>query len=418
MSIAVIGLGYVGLNLASSLIRAGFDVFGIDTSEKTVLAVNSMQVAEDVLPKDRQVNLMENGFSASTDSSKIKVADVVLICVPTPLDHNGQAVITHVQKASETVAINMKNGVLVILESTVYPGTTEGLVKTILETSGMLAEKDFNLGFSSERVDPGNLDFGLENTPKILAALSEQGLRRMEHLYSKVSNRLVCTLDVKAAELSKLLENSYRLLNIAMVNEFARVFAKSELNLRHAIDLAATKPFGFQPFYPTAGAGGHCIPVDPVFLIEYLKGKTDYSSKSLLELAIGSNKESVNQVCKVVITEFEKLLSKDELAQILIVGVTYKPNSSDTRESPGIEVIKQLSAKGFKFRYFDPHVERLEIDGWTDESIGDLSTYFVSPTLVIYLQPHDKNPTEEILSKAEVVFDATHKLCGSNVRRV
>lgn len=418
MRIAVIGLGYVGLNLSSSLVEAGFPVIGIDVSEKTVKAVNSMQISEDILSKNKQFKMTENGFTASTDNGNINDADVVVICVPTPIDHHGRAVISFVQEAAEAVASNMKNGTLVILESTVYPGTTEGLVKTILETSGMVAEKDFNLGFSSERVDPGNQNFGLENTPKIVAAASEQGLRRMEQLYSKISKQIVCTLDIKAAELSKLLENSYRLLNIAMVNEFARLFANSDINLRLAIDLAATKPFGFQPFYPSAGAGGHCIPVDPVFLIEFLQRETDYTSKSLLEIAIESNKESVSKVCKVVISEYERLLSNDKSTQILIVGVTYKPNSSDIRESPGVEIIKQLFGRGIKFRYFDPNVERLKIDDWMDESVKNLDDFFTCQTIVIHLQKHDKNPTEEILSKAAMIIDATHKLSGSNVRRV
>ncbi len=354
--VGVVGLGYVGLPLAVEKAKAGFKVIGFDIQQKRVDMVNRGEnYIGDVVSDDLKA-VVENGkLSATTDYDWLRNCDVVTICVPTPLDKFKQPDLTYVVNTAEEIAKRLHKDMLIVLESTTYPGTTEEVVKPILERTGLVCEKDFYLAFSPERVDPGNLLYKTKNTPKVVGGVGQKSTEIAKLLYESVLEAPVFVVSSpKEAEMAKILENTFRLVNIALINEMAILARKMNINIWEVIQAAATKPFGFMPFYPGPGVGGHCIPIDPLYLT-YKAKEYDYHTR-LIEIAGEINDfmpEYVTQRTMELLNERKKCLNG---AHVLLVGVAYKGDVSDTRESPALKVLEHLEKYNAKVVPVDPYV--------------------------------------------------------------
>ena len=355
--VGVIGLGYVGLPLAVEKAKAGFQVLGFDIQPEKVDKINRGEnYIGDVVPEELST-LSQNGhLSATGDFSRIRECDVLAICVPTPLDEFKQPDLSYVVNTAKTIASYLHKDMLVVLESTTYPGTTEEVLLPILSASGLEVGKDFYLAYSPERVDPGNLRYKTKNTPKVVGGCTPLCLEHAKALYEAVLEAPVFTVSSpKEAEMAKILENTFRIVNCALANEMAIVCRKLGINIWEVIDAAATKPFGFMPFYPGPGVGGHCIPIDPYYLT-YKARSVDYHTR-LIELAGEINDfmpEYVTSRLQDLLNEQEKPLKN---SKILLLGVAYKGDVDDVRESPALKVWSQLEAKGAEVIYHDPYCQ-------------------------------------------------------------
>jgi len=355
--ISVIGLGYVGLPLAVEIAKAGYRVIGIDINKKAVEKINQCDnYISDVDDRDL-VEVVQNAkFMAVSDYSLLSEADCIVICVPTPLDINKQPDISYIKAAVEQTAKYLHGDTLVILESTTYPGTTEELLKPVLEReSGLKCEKDFYLAFSPERVDPGNAVYKTKNTPKVVGGVGKSSTQIAADLYRNVLESDVFEVSSPAvAEMEKILENTYRHINIALINEMAIICEQMNINIWEVIDAAKTKPYGFQAFYPGPGIGGHCIPLDP-FYLTWKAREFDYHTR-LIELSGEINQYMPQYVIEriyKILNRFKKPLNG---SKILIMGVAYKPDLGDYRESPSLKVIELLEEEGVEVSYHDPYV--------------------------------------------------------------
>ena len=355
--VGVIGLGYVGLPLAVEKAKAGFQVLGFDILPEKVDKINRGEnYIGDVVPEELST-LSQNGhLSATGDFSRIRECDVLAICVPTPLDEFKQPDLSYVVNTAKTIASYLHKDMLVVLESTTYPGTTEEVLLPILSASGLEVGKDFYLAYSPERVDPGNLRYKTKNTPKVVGGCTPLCLEHAKALYEAVLEAPVFTVSSpKEAEMAKILENTFRIVNCALANEMAIVCRKLGINIWEVIDAAATKPFGFMPFYPGPGVGGHCIPIDPYYLT-YKARSVDYHTR-LIELAGEINDfmpEYVTSRLQDLLNEQEKPLKN---SKILLLGIAYKGDVDDVRESPALKVWSQLEAKGAEVIYHDPYCQ-------------------------------------------------------------
>ena len=355
--VGVIGLGYVGLPLAVEKAKAGFQVLGFDILPEKVDKINRGEnYIGDVVPEELST-LSQNGhLSATGDFSRIRECDVLAICVPTPLDEFKQPDLSYVVNTAKTIASYLHKDMLVVLESTTYPGTTEEVLLPILSASGLEVGKDFYLAYSPERVDPGNLRYKTKNTPKVVGGCTPLCLEHAKALYEAVLEAPVFTVSSpKEAEMAKILENTFRIVNCALANEMAIVCRKLGVNIWEVIDAAATKPFGFMPFYPGPGVGGHCIPIDPYYLT-YKARSVDYHTR-LIELAGEINDfmpEYVTSRLQDLLNEQEKPLKN---SKILLLGIAYKGDVDDVRESPALKVWSQLEAKGAEVIYHDPYCQ-------------------------------------------------------------
>ena len=355
--VGVIGLGYVGLPLAVEKAKAGFQVLGFDIQPEKVDKINRGEnYIGDVVPEELST-LSQNGhLSATGDFSRIRECDVLAICVPTPLDEFKQPDLSYVVNTAKTIASYLHKNMLVVLESTTYPGTTEEVLLPILSASGLEVGKDFYLAYSPERVDPGNLRYKTKNTPKVVGGCTPLCLEHAKALYEAVLEAPVFTVSSpKEAEMAKILENTFRIVNCALANEMAIVCRKLGVNVWEVIDAAATKPFGFMPFYPGPGVGGHCIPIDPYYLT-YKARSVDYHTR-LIELAGEINDfmpEYVTSRLQDLLNEQEKPLKN---SKILLLGIAYKGDVDDVRESPALKVWSQLEAKGAEVIYHDPYCQ-------------------------------------------------------------
>jgi len=358
--VGIIGLGYVGLPLAVEVAKAGFQTLGFDHNEEKVGLINKGEsYVEDI---DAQIikELIEKGkLKATEDFSFIEEQDVVCICVPTPLGPSQEPDISAIISASEQISKHLRNGSLIILESTTYPGTTEEVVLPILQNNGRKVEENFFLGYAPERVDPGNKKYTLGNTPKVVSAIGGEAKELTKLFYSQICARVICLSSPKAAEMTKLLENIFRCVNIALVNELMVLCDRMGINIWEVVEAASTKPFGFMPFYPGPGLGGHCIPVDP-FYLSYKAREYDFHTE-FIELA-GKINENMPYY---VVSKISEALNKDKKSingsKILILGVAYKRDISDTRESPAIKIIELLLKEGAAVSYHDPYVEELRV---------------------------------------------------------
>lgn len=357
----IVGQGYVGLPLARAATDAGVAVIGLDRDGATVADLNSGRSHIDDISDDAVGQMLGNGYRVSDDPTVQGDASTIIICVPTPLSDSGGPDLTAVRSAASSAAEHLSEGTLVILESTTYPGTTEEEVAPLLETSGLRCGTDFHLAFSPERVDPGNPTYGITNTPKVVGGVTEECTAAAVEFYRQFIDRVVPAKGPREAEMAKLLENTYRHVNIALVNEMAIFCRELNIDLWDAISLAATKPFGYQPFYPGPGVGGHCIPIDPNYLS--YKVKTLGYPFRFVELA----QEINNRMPDYVVTRVMEMLNDSGLAlsraRVLLLGVTYKPNIADQRESPAEPVARKLLAGGAEVVYHDPYVDTWSIDG-------------------------------------------------------
>jgi len=360
--VAVLGLGYVGLPLACEFARAGFTVQGIDVDGAKIGRLKSGRSHVQDVPDERLQPLIESEAILPTDDfSVLARCDAVIICVPTPLRKTRDPDISYIVSAVDEIARYVHRGMLVVLESTTYPGTTEEVIQPKLEATGLRAGRDFFLAFSPERVDPGNAGFATHNTPKILGGVTPACGRVAGALYETAIERVIQVSSTRAAEMVKLLENTFRSVNIGLVNEMALMCDRLGLDVWEIIDAAATKPFGFMPFYPGPGLGGHCIPIDPHYLSWKLKS-LNYTAR-FIELASEVNTQMPHYVVSKVVDVLNSQQKSVRGARILILGVAYKKDVGDVRESPALDVIKLLADRGADIRYNDPYADEISIDG-------------------------------------------------------
>ncbi|GAA1425009.1 nucleotide sugar dehydrogenase [Streptomyces thermospinosisporus] len=397
----------MGLPLARSAAAAGLKVVGLDRSRQVVDGLNSGRSHVDDITDAEVATMLEQGFCASDRPEVIAEAAAVVICVPTPLTEYGSPDLGAVHVAVEDIAAHFTPGTLVVLESTTYPGTTDEVVRPRLEAGGLKAGRDFHLAFSPERIDPGNASFGLENTPKVVGGVTADCTKAARALYERFVARVVEAKGTREAEMAKLLENTYRHVNIALVNEMSMFCREIGVDLWDAIRCASTKPFGFAPFYPGPGVGGHCIPIDPNYL--------SYKVRSLgipfrfVELA-----QEINQRMPVhVVNRAADLLNDEGKAvrgsRVLLIGVTYKPDISDQRESPALAVAENLIARGAALVYFDPHVEDWTVGGEQIERVGDYLAAAEAADLTVLLQPHREIDLDLLADRARKLFDTRGK---------
>lgn len=403
-AVAVIGQGYVGLPLARESSRAGFEVYGIDVNPAVVSQLNAGHSHVDDVSDDDIATMIGSGYQATTDFGVVDKSDTVVICVPTPLAAGGEPDLGPLTGALGQVAEHMHPGLLVVIESTTYPGTTDEVAVPILERSGLSAGYDFYLAFSPERIDPGNPSFGLSNTPKIVGGFNLESGDRAADFYGAFVHRVVRAKGTREAEMAKLLENTYRHVNIALMNEMARFCRDLNVDLWDVIDAASTKPFGFQPFRPGPGVGGHCIPVDPNYLSHNVRTRLGYPFR-LVELA----QEINGSMPTYVASRVQDVLNTDGLAvknaRVLLLGVTYKPNVADTRETPAEPLAKILLQRGAALSFHDPYVDHWKVNGVTLDCVDDLDAAIQDSDICILLQSHLEYDVGWLEAKAPRLFD-------------
>lgn len=404
----VVGLGYVGLPLAVEKAKAGFKTIGFDIQEEKVNLVNEgHNYIGDVVDSDL-AELVKNGrLSATSDFSFIKDVDFIAICVPTPLDIHQEPDISYVRESAEAVSRYLKSGTMVVLESTTYPGTTEELIKPILEKgSGLVCGQDFYLGFSPERVDPGNLIYKTKNTPKVVGAIGTEAAEVISAMYRAVLEGEVYTVSSPAvAEMEKILENTYRNVNIGLINEIGRLCNEMGISVWEVIDAAKTKPYGFQAFYPGPGLGGHCIPLDPYYLT--WKAREYGFHTTLIENSMVINDGQPEYCVERAMHILNRQKKAINGAKVLMLGVSYKNDIDDYRESPAIRVMKELKKVGADVEYYDPWVSEFRnMYGQSGKSIKELTPAIVQGfDLVMVTAAHHNVDYEMIQKNARVVFD-------------
>lgn len=402
--LVVIGQGYVGLPLSRAASNAGFNVTGLDVSQKIVDDLNAGVSHVEDIPDTVLKGMLEKGYQATTDNSVIQEADVVVICVPTPLGDAGRPDLQAVEAATASIADNLRRKSLVVLESTTYPGTTEELLQPVLEADGRKLDEDFYLAFSPERIDPGNKTYTLENTPKVVGGVTNESGDLAVSFYSQFIEEVVKVKGAKEAETAKLLENTYRHINIGLVNEMAKFSHELGIDIWEVIKAAKTKPFGFQAFYPGPGVGGHCIPIDPSYL-NYSVRKALGHPFRFVDLAEDINNSMPNYVVQRVqdlLNQHQKSLNG---SKVLLLGVSYKANISDQRHSPAIPVGAGLAEKGAIVSYHDANVPTWSINGTEHESVADLEQSVEEADIVILLQAHREYKIAELAPKAKLFFD-------------
>jgi UDP-N-acetyl-D-glucosamine dehydrogenase len=414
----VLGLGYVGLPLSRAMTRAGLSVVGVDVAVEVVDALNAGRSHVDDVPDADLAAMRATGFHATREEAAIASAGTAVICVPTPLSEHDGPDLRAVIAAGRAVGRQLRPGALVVLESTTYPGTTEEVLRPILEgESGLRAGVDFALAFSPERIDPGNDRFDATNTPKVVGGLTPACTDRAAGFYQRFVATVVRTKGTREAEVAKLLENTYRHVNIALVNEMARLCHELGVDLWDAIRAAASKPFGFQAFYPGPGVGGHCIPIDPNYLNHSLRTKLGYPSR-FVELA-----HEINATMPAyVAARAQNILNEAGLATngagILLLGVTYKPDVADQRESPAVPLARHLNNIGAKITYHDPYVTDWRVAGVEMLRTDDLAGAVAAADLVILVQNHRHYQVDALAIRARRFFDTRGATTGGVALRL
>ncbi len=414
--IGIIGLGYVGLPLAVEFAAKGFKVIGFDVVQAKVDSINQgsnyiKDVDDDLLK--RAVN--EGYLSATTDFSKLSECNSISVCVPTPLSKMQEPDISYIIAATREITRYIQTDTLVVLESTTYPGTTDEVLLPALSQRGRKVGSDFYLAFSPERVDPGNTKHYTKNTPKVIGGVTEECVKRAAHLYGSIINEIVPVSSTAAAEMVKLVENTFRAVNIASVNEIAMICHRLGLDVWEIIDAAATKPFGFMPFYPGPGLGGHCIPIDPLYLswkMKFLNFRTRF-----IDLANEVNRSMPHWVVNRVESLLNKNLIELRGAKILVLGVAYKRDIDDQRESPSLEVMTFLNRLGAEVRYFDPYIAQVKVGKDDDDeailhSVELTAENIAWADIVICATDHTTFDWEFILEHSSLVFDARNATKG------
>lgn len=417
IKVGVVGLGYVGLPLAVEKAKKGFKTIGFDVQNSKVDMVNKgHNYIGDVVDSDLKTLVKKGMLSATTDFSFVTNMDFIAICVPTPLDIHQQPDISYVKNSVTSISKYLKKGSMVVLESTTYPGTTEELVKPILEQgSGLKCGQDFYLGFSPERVDPGNLIYKTKNTPKVIGAIGKDATEVIAAMYKAVLEGEVHTVSSPAvAEMEKILENTYRNINIGLVNELGRLCHEMGISIWEVIDAAKTKPYGFQAFYPGPGLGGHCIPLDPYYLT--WKAREYGFHTTLIENSMVIN-DSQPEYCVEramhILNCSQKAING---AKILLLGISYKNDIDDYRESPAIRVLKELKKVGAEVQYFDPWIPEFKnMYGESGESIPELSPEVIEDFDLIMITAAHHNVDYDMVQKyAKAIFDTKNVM--NNIR--
>lgn len=423
--LSIIGLGYVGLPLALSFCDSGFNVFGLDIDKKKVEQLTNGESYINYISDKRVSGAITSGmFKPASDFGELKSTDIIIVCVPTPIDRNREPNLGFVESTAREISKTLRTGQLVILESTTYPGCTETILKPILEENGLRSGSDFYLSYSPERVDPGNKEFKLIDIPKVVGGDGDEALSLSIALYRQVFKSVVPVSSIDTAEATKLTENIFRSVNIALVNELKLIFSKMGVDVWEVIEAARTKPFGFMPFYPGPGLGGHCIPVDPFYLS--WKAKQLGTIAEFIELSGKINTVMPSMVVDILndalLTKFDRDLNE---AKILILGVAYKKNVDDTRESPAFVIIENLERMGASVEYLDKHVpeipptrDHMKLAGRSsvDWDVDLVSSY----DAVLICTDHDNLPYAEIIENAKLVIDTRNvagrlKINSSNI---
>ena len=409
--LAIIGQGYVGMPLAVEFGLAGFPVTGLDTDPDRITALNAgRSYIPDVESTDLQHLLGTGRYEATSDFSALEQSDVAVICVPTPLRKSKDPDISYVVAAAEQVAAHFRPGQLVILESTTYPGTTEELLLPMFEARGSKAGKDLFLAFSPERIDPGNRTFTVKNTPKVVGGITPTCSRLATFLYRQIVTKVIEVSRPMVAELAKLYENTYRNVNIALANEFAIMCRRLGVSSREVIDAAATKPFGFMPFYSGPGIGGHCIPIDPIYLAWKLR-LNGYDAR-FIHLADEINRSMPAYVVDLVTEALNHRRRCVNGAKILALGVAYKRGVGDIRESPALEILAKLREHGAEVSYADPYVPAVVVDGIELKAVGLTEHYLAAADCVLILTDHPEFDYRRIVEIATLVVDTRHATWG------
>jgi len=409
--LGVVGLGYVGLPLAVGFAKAGFTVIGFDLDETKNEQINSgKSYIIDISDADLRAVVDAGRLRATSDFGDLKNIDSVNICVPTPLGKTRDPDISYIQAAVKSIAANLHPGMLIILESTTYPGTTEEVILPLLQEKGLEVGQDFFLAFSPERVDPGNPTYNTINIPKVVGGVTAACTEVASELYGQVMETVVPVSSVRVAETVKLLENTFRSVNIGLVNEIALMCSAMDIDVWEVIDGAATKPFGFMPFYPGPGLGGHCIPIDPFYLS--WKAKQAGSEARFIELAGLVNGSMPKYVVQLVVGGLNKYHKAVNGSKILVVGVAYKSGIDDMRESPALDVLRMLAELGGETSWHDPHVPALpsQIDG---QRVAELNAEVVAGfDAVVIITPHKEVDHKMLLDTGVLVIDTRNALKG------
>jgi len=405
-NVLVIGLGYVGVPLLEALSGSDkFNLNGYDISENVIFKLQNKSGFYKGIDlgklHDKTINLFSN-------ASDIKNIDIYIICVPTPLLDGGPD-LRMLREAGELISGKLKKGDLVILESTSYPGTTEDVLLPILEKSSLKAGTDFSLAFGSERIDPGNKEYGIKNTPKVIGGIDNLSTVRVKNFYESFVMEVIEAKGTREAELSKLLENTYRIVNIALINELAMVCHELKIDIWDTIKCASTKPFGFQAFYPGPGVGGHCIPIDPIYLSRYVFENLNKNFELInLSQRINSNMPSyIVYRIKDLLTNMEKKING---SRVLIIGASYKSDVSDTRESPIHDIIEEFISEGVKFTIHDSFVKDLKVNGITHDILAEIPTNLDVFDLIVILQHHSDLNMDLLASCKTTIFDTRGKM--------
>jgi UDP-N-acetyl-D-glucosamine dehydrogenase len=402
--VGVIGLGYVGLPLAIEFARAGVRVTGFDVDEERVRAIqDGVSYIDDVPSEHLAAARASKQLDATTDFGELSLCDVINVCVPTPLTKTKDPDVSFIAQALDEIRKRIRTGQLIVLGSTTYPGTTHDLFVPMLEATGLKVGEDFAVAFAPERIDPANSQFGLHEVPKVVGGETPLCTELATELFQLVFDRAVPVSSTQSAEMVKLLENTFRAINIGLANEVALMCERLGLDVWEVIDAAATKPYGFMKFEPGPGLGGHCIPVDPTYLAWKMRS-LNFPAR-FIELATEIN----GQMPRHVADRINDLLNRDRIAlngaKILVLGVAYKSNVSDIRESPALDVIRLLADKGAEVGYSDPHVREFELDGRSHKSVDLTDDALTEADLAVIITEHADVDYDRVVAKSRRIFD-------------
>jgi UDP-N-acetyl-D-glucosamine dehydrogenase len=418
--IGVVGLGYVGLPLALAFAEAGFRVLGFDIQQLKVDLVNQgKSYIVDVSDERVSAMLHTSRFEATGDQNRLSEVDVVCICVPTDLTRTKDPDLSYVTHESQEISNRLRPGQLVILESTTYPSTTRGLVLPILERSGLKAGSDFYLAFSPERIDPGNKNYSIKNTTKIVGGIDARSTKLTELLYRQVTSDVFPVSSPEVAEMTKVFENVFRNVNIALVNELAQLCERMHISVWEVIDAASTKPFGYMPFYPGTGIGGHCIPLDPYYLCDKAR-EYDFHTR-FIELATEINERMPYYVISRIMEALNTKGKSLKGGKVLVLGAAYKKNLPESEESPSLKLIELLQEKGAHVSYHDPYIPKIRLSQNTLYSVELTKECLASADCIVIATSHDCYDLEEIADQSKLLFDArgaTKGLRHNNIIRL
>ena len=419
-TVAVIGMGYVGLPLSLAATGAGFKVLGMDINEPRVKGLRAGKSPIRTVRDEEVAEANATGrFQPETDFGKMAKADLIIICVPTPLTRNREPDLSYIESSVEEIAKILKPGQLVVLESTTWPGTTQQIVKPILEKTGMKADKDFFLAYSPEREDPGNSVYTTKKIPRVVGAAAKEAQDLAAAFYGRIVDKVVCVSSTETAEAVKLTENIFRSVNIALVNELKMIFTRFGIDTHEVIDAASSKPFGFMPFYPGPGVGGHCIPVDPFYLT--WKAREVELPTRFIELAGEINLYMPRYAIEVLTEALSRRLQKGlHGAKILLLGLAFKKNIEDVRESPALRVFELLKEKGATVSFYDPFVDVLPTFHMPEAIAGEKSIVWDKPKLkgfdaAVILTDHDDIDYAAVASEVPVIVDTRNAMARRNL---